>query len=279
MKKFFKKFFVFLGAALLLTVSVFGGKLLGDTISASLFDPGKLYNEEALSPDVSAIMARFDAGEITFDVLTEKDAVDALIIAKELLNKRERYKVSATGSVSNSFSPQTITSTTEKNGDLFITCEYAKGFKNVCSKMVLDPITNSIKRYSGVLGTDGKSGDFPESFDFYSISDYKKKYGVVPGGLYPYIISDKTTLSATMQDVAGGKKFIINLNPDKSCFNYAKQLAVNSNMSRPEFKSAQITFVINKDFGFISCNLLDVYVMKVGINVECISSLDAHFDF
>ncbi len=266
---------------------------MGDTISASLFDPGKLYNEEALSPNVSAIMARFDAGEITFDSLTEKDAVDALIIAKELLNKRERYKVSATGSVSNSFSPQTITSTTEKNGDLFITCEYAKGFKNVCSKMVLDTITNSIKRYSGVLGADGKSGDFSESFDFYSISDYKKKYGVVPGGLYPYIISDKTTLSATMQDVAGGKKFIINLNPDKgqhnlndsiesfakACFNYAKQLAVNSNMSRPEFKSAQITFVINKDFGFISCNLLDVYVMKVGINVECISSLDAHFDF
>ena len=89
MKKFFKKFFVFLGAALLLTVSVFGGKLLGDTISASLFDPGKLYNEESLSPDVSAILARCDAGEITFDTLTEKDAVDALIIAKELLNKKK----------------------------------------------------------------------------------------------------------------------------------------------------------------------------------------------
>lgn len=279
MKKFFKKFFVFLGAALLLAVSVFGGKLLGDTISASLFDPGKLYNEAALSPDVSAIMARFDAGEITFDTLTEKDAVDALIIAKELLNKRERYKVSATGVISNTFAPQTITSTSEKNGNEFINCEYAKGFKNVCSKMVLDLTTGDIKRYSGTLGADGKSGTFTDKFDFYTNAAYKEKYGVMPGGLYPYVVSNKTVTSASLQDVTGGKKFIINLDPGKSCFNYAKQLAVNSNMSRPEFKSAQLTFVIDKDFGFISCNLLDVYIMKVGINVECTSSLDAHFDF
>lgn len=146
--------------------------------------------------------------------------------------------------------------------------EFIKGGKNVSS-------------YSGKNST-ANSAEWSKNKE-QSLEDYLDAVGTSPTAIQPYIISDKTILSASEISYDAEQNhytFTIELDTVTSVINYVKQVKFTGGLqSYPKFNKISQTITIDGEWNLVSIEINDQYDAVVGIKASCTGYLKNYYTF
>lgn len=245
------------------------------------------FKEEDLVADVAAVLEKNKGKSIS-----EVAAVDAYVIAENNLKSPQlcpQYVAIANASLRHNYGKQTIYTYAHRyNGiDLKEEISYSS-MKSVCKKIVRS--SDSFKIYGGNV-TSPTEAAWDDNFANMSETEYKNTFGLNANDVLPYIVSEKT-IDSTDKDALkanggqrlanGNYQFSIKLNTATSVLKYVKKIRYMSGLSDfPTFSQMDITFVVDKDFRFVSITTTETYSFKYvgGIFVTCSGSITTNYDY
>lgn len=260
--------------------SWFGNMYIMNFLSTPAYDS---YSESSLRDDVSKIYWQ----NKTPDMLTPTQAY--VVAESQLTNSDKNWSLTKKGDIKNTFANQTVSGSASFDGTTIIQNSISLGFKNVASRTEYVVGNSSVNVASGTpkdetvesVVWNNASEENQYGYTERLVDDYRNDWGVAPDKVYAYIVSSKTVLSQTEWEKVGDNyKATISLHKESSVILYVKQMKQISGLSSaPVFEEIQLTFILDKDYNFISISSYEKYTMRVGISVACEGTLDINFTY
>ena len=209
-------------------------------------------------------------------------AVDNILLCEYNAQQAASWEIVGTGEVLSLGIAQTVYSEKKFDGNNYSFVSISAGMITVSSCDVMDKAEKNVTIYDGQNPTsNGATWVNPKTI---SSEEFGSLSGVMPNAVSPYIISEKTIDSAseiTYDNESELYSFTITLKPVESVLLYYKQVRRSGGLeANPEFYSIQITYNINKDWQFVSTNIIESYkAVKFGMPVTCNGELITTYNF
>lgn len=270
-KEVTKTSFIIIMLMVCATSLLLGTKLGNYYIQTYLVKPDySLYTEEQLLDNISKIKAE---GKLP----TELSPLQAFLYAEHSMNDLP-WRVDKVGEIQNTFANQRIYGTSFYDGEVLTQESISLGFKNVASKIIIEPNGNSLS-YIEPEKINGENVTWKSSEER-TVEDYREEWGVHPDKLFGYVVSSKTLTKATEWQVDGeGYTASISLDPVTSVILYVKQMEKMSGLSAPTFEYINITFTMDENYKFQEVKIEEKYAVSVGLKVTCVGVLDYVFTY
>lgn len=233
-------------------------------------------SEQDFLPDVKAVLARIEGKRPD-----QVSATDAFIAAEHYLNTAEHFVVNVEGSLTHNYGNQTVFGHKLRNAGIMEAVEISSSSaKKVANRYVAQG--DLVKLYSGTV-TSRTTASWSNNFKEVNFEEYRSIYGVVPSNVIPYIVSEKTVKeSSSVTILAGGLyQFTLSLDAETAPMNYVQKMKKLSDLTEnPTFISLEVTFVVDKNFNFVSTRSEEGYTLKfLGIPVTCSGYIQQDYDF
>ncbi|MBP3344688.1 MAG: hypothetical protein J6K97_00600 [Clostridia bacterium] len=209
-------------------------------------------------------------------------AADNILLAEYNAKQASSYSIIGTGKVIAMNVPQTVYSAKKFDGNTYTFESISAGMLTVATCDVMDYNGSKVKVYQGKKPRkDGADWVYDSEM---TTEEFEATVGVMPDGILPYIISEKTIESSTevvYDDASGNYSFTIVLKPIESVLLYYKQVRRSGGLEAdPEFKSIEIKFTLNENWDFVSTEIKESYrAVKFGLPVTCNGTLTTNYTF
>ena len=209
-------------------------------------------------------------------------AVQSFILAEYNATLAERFHAEGNGRVA-TIATQSVYSEKNYDGNRYTFESISKGMMSVAICSAMDKGDDRVELYRGSnIQPDDAEWSLSDD-DVYSLDAYEGLAGSTPDAIQPYIISDKTVLSSSIErdEETGYYTLTFELDPITSVLRYARQVRQTSGLSSyPEFKTVSQTITIDENWNLICIDVHETYsVVAFGIPASCTGTLTTYYYF
>ena len=279
-----------------------GGIPLGIFLSDLFTFKGVDYSSldaNANEDNMNALFTRYEADKAksASELSSSYSPSQLVMIAENNISKHEHVQTVGIGLVNAAMGvKQSIYSSVVRQGDNYFMENLSKSsFVSVAKRFYQSNTNDEIKTFAGTLIDEKKATWEKEAISSLTLKEHEEAWGKDLSRSSIYIVSSKTVLSETIENVEGNIKVSLSLDPLNSVIRYVKQMVKVSDLSAPPaFHSVDIAYTISQDMKLLSREINEVYdVTSFGVvskntkghlvesiyydNEFAIPSLDEHF--
>ena len=209
-------------------------------------------------------------------------AVQSFILAEYNATLAERFHAEGNGRVA-TIATQSVYSEKNYDGNRYTFESISKGMMSIAICSAMDKGGKKVELYRGSNIQPNDAEWSLADDDVYSLDEYEELAGSTPDAIQPYIISDKTVLSSSIErdGETGYYTLTFELDPVTSVLRYARQVQQTSGLgSPPEFYSVSQTITIDENWTLISIDVYETYrVVAFGFPAKCTGTLTTYYYF
>ena len=208
--------------------------------------------------------------------------MQSFILAEYNATLAERFHAEGNGRVA-TIATQSVYSEKNYDGNRYTFESISKGMMSVAICSAMDKGDDRVELYRGSNIQPNDAEWSLSDDDVYSLDEYEELAGSTPDAIQPYIISDKTVLSSSIErdGETGYYTLTFELDPITSVLRYARQVRQTSGLSSyPEFKTVSQTITIDENWNLICIDVHETYsVVAFGIPASCTGTLTTYYYF
>lgn len=208
-------------------------------------------------------------------------AIDNFALAEWNSLNSSSFSAIGNGVVSTMGVNQTVYSEKLFDGNAYTFASVCSGLITVTSLDYYQKGSNKASIYAGTVNNNGINWKLDNEMPF---GEYQDFVGTRITSVHPYIISNKTVLSAseiTFDDMSGNYTFTLELDCVLSVIRYARQVKKTGGLgSYPEFSRVTQTITIDNNWNLVSIDIEESYsAIAYGMKVGCSAHLLYDFTF
>ena len=246
-----------------------------------------VFSEESLMDDGEKVYNKIISSGVTPDKYTGS-VVDLFVASEYKVNNLvSSFSSTVYGEIQPSIgSLQLITGYKNKNGNIYESEQISKGMLPVAEKYTYDIDADQALIYKATKVLSEKKATYAETPTWtMNYDEFRAEYGINPKSpLVPYIISSKTHKKGNDSVVKlsdGTYQISFSITTDSSVLNYVKQVKHMSGLKDyPNFKTIQVTAVIDKNFNFKKLRFDESYsVIYAGVLANCSGFVEVSINY
>ncbi|MCQ2755082.1 MAG: hypothetical protein MJ231_08595, partial [bacterium] len=211
------------------------------------------FNPEACKPDAEALFAKIDGASSKKQATKDFPAVDIANYASEKY-KTYANSVSYCYGLADTIVKQDIRNVQIKNGDVYFEEAISKSdMVGVGKRIFQQGLDGTVSLYHEKSSKDVSiSGDivhtnFKTDPERLTPNEYKTQYGRTLPDMFIYCVHEITVLNGTCEEITGGYKVVLELDPIMGGYQYRYQMKTISNLDDyPVFDSLKLTYTLDE---------------------------------